>query len=128
MTAGTTGLDCRFGQMVVVNSFATTPAVTVITASTMIWAYSGTNFGTLSLNMTQANQPTYWRLVYDSTAFTTTLYVSDDGWSFEYMVAVTGSATGFAAGTPPTRVFLGFTAVNVARGIVHFDWIKFTNP
>jgi hypothetical protein len=123
MTAGSSGAEWRFGVNCAV--IATTPNVIVF--QNLIWGYAGANFVTQSLAMALGKPPEYWRIVYDSASKSTAIWVSDDGQTFQYLSNVAGATSGFST-APPTRAFLGFTGVNLARGVVHFDWIRFTNP
>ena len=122
-TAGGSGAEVRLGSNWV--GFATSPAVN--TSNNLLWLYCGSGFGTLALAQTMSNWPLYWRWVWDNTAKTATFYYSNDGFSYMLLVAVAGATTGLTA-SPPNRVQLGLSAINVARGLVHFDWIRFTNP
>jgi hypothetical protein len=73
--------------------------------------------------------PKYLQFVFMSSTGNIELHVSNDGHAFVRWVTVPPAYTNFAPGaSPPTHFELGYGNQNVATGIVHIDWIKFTNP
>jgi hypothetical protein len=122
-TAGSAGTEIRFGTTFL--TFATTPVVN--SAIHAIWGYSGTNFASNTYLMVLATFPRYWRFVYDNSTKITAIWISHNGFSFAYITSVAAAASTFNT-APPTRVGLGFTGINIGRGLVSFDWIRFTNP
>jgi hypothetical protein len=90
--------------------------------------YGGTGVGTSVISQAASNCPKYLRLTYTASTRIVGLAYSDDGNGFLLWFNVPAASSGFTAGILPQRLELVTGSVNNAAILVHFDWVKFTNP
>lgn len=89
--------------------------------------YGGTAAGT-SLVAQACDCPKYLRLTFAAATRIIGAYLSSDGNSFQLWFNVPAASSGFTAAILPQRFDLTIGVINTASAIVHFDWVKFTNP